>query len=175
MSIYINPPSVIQALRFRTRVSAILLLSTLNGKESHLLLLSMSVYFCCQSGVSESFLLCVQGQKWKVQVDKNSIGQRSTLTPRRDGLLLIRAMVVALELVLAVHCQLHAHFCWHYTPLFSHSVVRVTAGWTSCFRLTFKPRETWVTRFKPDGVFIPYILFKLFDFEHIDTGLKEKL
>lgn len=63
----------------------------------------------------------------------------------------------------------------NHSPVRCCSAVRLTAGWMSCFRLTFKPRETWVTRFKPDGVFIPCILFKLFDFEHIDTSLKDKL
>lgn len=63
----------------------------------------------------------------------------------------------------------------NHSPVRCYSVVRVTAGWMSCFTLTFKPAETRVTRFKPDGVFIPYILFKLYDFDHVDKSLKENL
>lgn len=37
---------------------------------------------------------------------------------------------------LSFSLALHNH-----SPVRCHSVVRVTAGWMSCFRLTFKPRE----------------------------------
>lgn len=95
------------------------------------------------------------------------------LTPL-DRLLLLCVMAVVLKFVLAGHCQLHTALHNH-SPVIGCAVVRVTAGQMSCFRLTFKPREARVTRFKPDGVFIPYIPFKLFDYKHIETYLKEKL
>lgn len=91
-----------------------------------------------------------------------------------DRQLLLCVMAVVLEFVLAGHCQLHTALHNH-SPVRGCAVVRVTAGWMSCFRLTFKPREARVTRFKPDGVFIPYISFKLFDYKHIESYLKERL
>lgn len=96
MRLSMSPPAVIQELHFST----MLLLSSLNGEESSLLL----VCFCCQSGVSESFLLCVAGQKLKVQVDKNSTTLCVLLlTPQNDGLLLIWVVGVALKLISAGH------------------------------------------------------------------------
>ena len=91
-----------------------------------------------------------------------------------DGLLPLCVMAVVLKFVLAGHCQLHTALHNH-SPIKGCAVVRVTAGWMSCFGLTFKPREARVTRFKPDGVFIPYIPFKLFDYKHTVTYLKERL
>lgn len=91
-----------------------------------------------------SSLLRVRNEKFKWK--KQYWTQCSNLTPQLDGLLPdpCDGGGVGVSFSLSL-------------PTSDAIVLSVTAGWMSCFRLTFKPRETRVTRFKPDGVFIPCI------------------